>query len=343
MHPADPELDLRRNLRTSWSGTNPGPVWSRRRVIGIVLAILGVALFVGMLWQVYMLGRMTGSEDTAPVIQADHTPTKIRPEQPGGLEIPHQDKTVFDSLDGKRRATVEDLLELPEEPLEQNQTGQSSADPENPPSGNPEKTESLFSQVQDQEVMTAPAQSESSTSDTPGTGQEPVESMAAAPDQTAQSETATPETPAESAATEPPPAVDTPVQAVAVIRNTPVPENHGAQPPKPAVTPARKTPPKPSPKSTPKPATTVQASTPGEGSRIQIAAVRTEADARAAVARLQKQFPEDLGTLRFWIKMVEIAGKGTFYRIQAGPVSGSAATALCDKLKARGLGCIIIR
>jgi cell division septation protein DedD len=54
-----------------------------------------------------------------PLIKAEPGPTKIVPEQPGGLEIPNQDKQVFDRIAKEKTGPkVERLLPPPEAPKE---------------------------------------------------------------------------------------------------------------------------------------------------------------------------------------------------------------------------------
>lgn len=94
----------------------------KRLTLAIALAVL--AGFGGVVWYAYDQGRKIGSEGAAPVIKADGSPTKVRPEQPGGMSVPHQDKLVLQDLAaGKNAETpggsarVERLLPPPEAPL----------------------------------------------------------------------------------------------------------------------------------------------------------------------------------------------------------------------------------
>ncbi len=56
-------------------------------------------------------------EDT-PLIRAPETPYKTAPDSPGGMDVPHRDKLVYDRLERVTRAPgVERLLPPPEQPL----------------------------------------------------------------------------------------------------------------------------------------------------------------------------------------------------------------------------------
>ena len=53
-----------------------------------------------------------------PLIRADASPVKVRPLNPGGMDVPNQDKLVYDRMgDGERPPAVERLMPPPETPL----------------------------------------------------------------------------------------------------------------------------------------------------------------------------------------------------------------------------------
>jgi cell division septation protein DedD len=77
--------------------------------------------------------------------------------------------------------------------------------------------------------------------------------------------------------------------------------------------------------------------------RVQIAATKDEASARAEFARLQKAHADLLGNLSATLVKADLGDKGTFYRIQAGPIADKAqADKLCAQLKPLGIGCIVV-
>jgi len=89
-----------------------------RRVLATGLALLVMGLFGGGLWFAYVQGtRHAGGGDAAsgtiPLIRADERPTKVKPEKPGGMEIPDRDKLIYNPT----RPVVEHLLPPPEKPL----------------------------------------------------------------------------------------------------------------------------------------------------------------------------------------------------------------------------------
>jgi hypothetical protein len=83
------------------------------RGLAVVLALGVMALSAGGLWVGYRLsaGRQAGD---VPLIRADADPVKVKPEDPGGMEIPNRDRFVFNPKGGM---PVEQLLPPPEVPL----------------------------------------------------------------------------------------------------------------------------------------------------------------------------------------------------------------------------------
>ncbi|WP_193180760.1 hypothetical protein [Nisaea sediminum] len=86
----------------------PPPLMSEERGKGrgltILAAVLAVTAFAGVVWYAYDQGRRIGSETAAPLIKADDSPSKVRPDSPGGMQVPHQDKLVLDDLGSGRGA-----------------------------------------------------------------------------------------------------------------------------------------------------------------------------------------------------------------------------------------------
>jgi outer membrane biosynthesis protein TonB len=88
-----------------------------RRMFATALALLVMGLFGSGLWFAYVQGtRHAGGESVGgevPLIRADERPTKVKPERPGGMEIPDRDKLIYNPP----RPVVEHLLLPPEKPM----------------------------------------------------------------------------------------------------------------------------------------------------------------------------------------------------------------------------------
>ena len=82
----------------------------------VILLILGGGGYAAWAqWGEELLGR---NADELPVVHAPETPLKVRPQTPGGIDIPNRDKLVYDRLEKKPpEEKTENLLPRPEVPL----------------------------------------------------------------------------------------------------------------------------------------------------------------------------------------------------------------------------------
>lgn len=89
------------------------------------------------------------------------------------------------------------------------------------------------------------------------------------------------------------------------------------------------------------------ASKPSAGGRyrVQIASLPSETAIRKSWASLRGKHKDLLGNLPLIVeRKVLSAGRGTYYRMQAGPLSSkSQAATLCTRLKQRKLSCLVVR
>ncbi|MFQ5984455.1 MAG: SPOR domain-containing protein [Alphaproteobacteria bacterium] len=93
----------------------------RRRGRWPYLAVILLASVAAGVWYVLDRGLVRiefGEVGEPPLIKADPSPTKMRPEEAGGMEVPNQDKLVYGALNPEETGGgVERLLPPPEEPL----------------------------------------------------------------------------------------------------------------------------------------------------------------------------------------------------------------------------------
>ena len=110
--------------------------------------------------------------------------------------------------------------------------------------------------------------------------------------------------------------------------------------PPPPVTPPEQVPPKATTEAVPK-----QIAVAGGGPvRIQIAATRDIASAHQEWNRMKAAHHDVLGDLKAFGVRVDLGAKGTFYRIQAGPIATRAdALRRCAVLRQSRIGCIIVK
>jgi hypothetical protein len=100
--------------------TQGGPMPYRRikrrahRGLAVVLALGVMGLSAGGLWVGYRLSIGRAPSGEIPLIRADTDPIKVKPDDPGGMEIPNRDRFVFNPTGGM---PAERLLPPPETPL----------------------------------------------------------------------------------------------------------------------------------------------------------------------------------------------------------------------------------
>jgi SPOR domain len=167
--PIDP--DRRAEFLADPNDEEPAP--RSHRLLGAALALLVMMLFAGGLWFAYLQGtRHAGSGSTTgnvPLIRADERPTKVKPERPGGMEIPDRDNLIY----APPRPAVEHLLPPPEKPLPRPTAPPAqaaAAGPPQPPAVAPPPLPPAVNQPQ----QLAAAQSGAAPSPRPPAGQVPA-------------------------------------------------------------------------------------------------------------------------------------------------------------------------
>ena len=283
-----------------------------RRLLPALLAVVTLGGFAGVVWYAYNTGIREGSEFAAPVLKPDG-PSKVAPTNPGGQKIADQDKLVYGKIDKSTEGRkVERLLPPPEKPLPVPIVRKL------PPVSEPKL-----------EVPKAPP-----TSELPAP---PTETLA---EKAALKNNVTPEKEAPAVAKVAPSAGTSDVKPQKAERAAPPPPKVAVKPPAPPKPPAA---PK-SPAVAPKPTQTASKPDPAKGYRIQISSHRSEAAAKSAWAKWVKQHGAILGKLTLLVKRAELDKRGVYYRVQAGPLKDlAAARRVCDALKQKKVGCLVIR
>jgi cell division septation protein DedD len=265
------------------------------RLLPLVVAVTALAGFGGVVGYTYMTKHTAEDPGVAPLIRAEQRPFKVKPDKPGGLEVPFQDQEIFSRVGqaGSGEAApsprFERLLPPPEAPLPRPAATPPPPIPTIPPS--PQVTP-------------------------------PPEAVVVSPPETM------------TAAVAPPPAPP-PAQAA------PPAARPAAVPPAPSATPQAVAPAQPS-AARPSPAPPQAAAT-GSGFRIQLGSLKTAEDADRTAEKLKQTYADLLAGLTFNVVRADLGDRGTFFRIQAGPLDRETATDLCAKLSARKQGCIVVR
>ncbi len=292
----------------------------RRSIWPSIAVVAAAAAFGGVIWFAYQNGRDASRSGPPPLVKADTGPVKVKPDNPGGQEIPFQDSTVYDRLNQNgQKPVVEKLLPPTEEPVSRPQPAPADTTSNAPAAAPPA------------DVAPPPApvatNSPALTTQPVVIGQAP-QITGGSPQNDAGSPTVLAPTPGSiittQPATPPHPVLAAAPKAVAAAPVKPAPTSiaaliAGNSPPAPAAAVAS-----------------------GGSYRLQLSAVKSPDAVAGEWARLKHRFPE-LASLKSSSSKIEVAGKGTFYRLEAGPLDPAAAKSTCTRLRTQGLGCIVVK
>ena len=280
-----------------------------RSLLPALLAVVTLGGFAGVVWYAYNTGIREGSEFAAPVLKPDG-PSKVAPTNPGGQKIADQDKLVYGMIDKSTKGRkVERLLPPPEKPLP------APIVRKPPPISEPKLA-----------VPKAPPTSELPSPETK-----------THTSKTSLSKNVAPEKEAPAVAKVAPSGGTRNANPTKAEKDAPPPLKAAVKPPAPKVAV------KP-PAAAPKLTQTASRPDPAKEYWIQIGSHRLEAAAKLAWAKRVKQHGAILGKLTLLVKRAELEKRGVYYRVQAGPLKDlAAAKRVCDAMKQKKVGCLVIR
>ncbi|MCB9979296.1 MAG: SPOR domain-containing protein [Rhodospirillales bacterium] len=307
-----------RSIRNLWRAIDATDRTPGRKSLWTVLTLgATVGILFAVLWYSYPREVEIRDRLSAPIIRADATPTRIAPDDPGGMDIPHRDSAVFSAMNAANASEnppVENLLAAEEEPMPKAR---------------------LFAGLNTEKI------DEKEESEGPSTEGEP-----------------------EKAATEISADIDAPphtmtsedISRTQKTVSSEKPNTSSASAPKVAMKAVEK----PSPKTTsmpqkPSPAQASEAARvePAAGAAlgsatrgthyVQLSSVRERGRADSEWSGLKKKFPGQLSALPMRVQKADLGAKGTYYRIQAGPLSKDEASNLCATIKKQKPGgCLVV-
>lgn len=323
----------------------------------IAVAVVGVGTAT-----VFRNKAPAGVNGQPPVISADNGPTKVAPANPGGAEIPNQNKQIYERAADSPAAGSADktkVVSREEQPVDVQQAARSLSP--RPSSGSITPTETAGASLAPTEPGLIPIPA------VPGLG-EPrrVRTVAIRPDGTpAPSNGVNGNGAAQGLVTGSAPPAARPAAAPAaptqaVVRPQPTtPASEAAKTQEraaaaPTTPPASQTPPARTrtaalgaqPAATPAQTPALAAAAPrpdaSGGFAVQLGAPGSEAEARATFAALQRKYPDQLGGQSPIVRKTELNGK-TVYRLRVGPYSREDAASMCSALQAAGGQCFIAK
>lgn len=299
---------------------------------------LGAVLVGGVVWYAF---KGAGGPQLAPgevqTIKADAAPYKMKPDNPGGMQVENQDKLVYDRVaKGAAPKREENLLPPPEEPKEP------------PKAAAPKVTEPVT------EVAKAPEPKEPP--------KEPPKDIGKAPE---------PKEPAKAPEVKAPPAEKTMESIVKEANETSQPKEAAKETAKPAApssdaaalaAAATKAPGAPAPAKASEPAAKpaakseevqtaavtptapVTAPIAAGAFQIQLVSVPSEDAAQSEWKRISGRHKDLFAALSPSVTKADLGDKGIYYRLRAGPLADKAAAdSLCAALAADKIGCIVVK
>ena len=235
-------------------------IGARSPLFAVLMVAGTLAVLAAVLWYSYPKEAAEHELRAVPIVRADAGPIKIIPSDPGGMDIPYRDSTVFDTLHASKNRSdrIENLLPEPEKPL---------------PRGE------LFAGLKTD--------------------------------------------------------MKTDLEINATLPTPEKPVMPAVKPEKTEAEKAAKTEPA---------AGTPKDKTSGGDYYVQLGSLRSRADAERAWKDSQGAFPGQLGGLDLRINEADLGAKGTYYRVQGGPVSQQSAQSICKAVEAKKPGgCLVVR
>lgn len=294
---------------------------TRKAVRWVPTAVVLVALggFFTLAWYAYHSGQQSLKEEDLLVVEADKTPIKEKPLDPGGMKFPNQDKTIFNTFSangGQTPPKVERVLPAPEEPMPK------EADLSETKTWVNEKLQDKQDKAPDAPasapVVAAPVVSAPKPEEKPVAEKVP-EKIVEKPVEKVSEKAAVPAIPA-------------PVTPVELAMPAPKPEEAKPSANKEAVEAAL---------APQKPVEKPKAKDNAKSAKVQLGAYRSEKEAREAWKKIQKKYPE-LADKTVYIVKADLGGKGVYYRLRAGGLASAAdAKSLCNRLSAKGQACLV--
>jgi hypothetical protein len=285
---------------------------SRRNLTPIVTALAVVVCFCAIVWYAYTWGTGQMATDDLPVVSAEPMPEKVKPEQPGGMEVPHQGIAVLNGED-KGPQVVERLLPRPETPAPPPPLPESST---MPPADSAAPQNQVVEPLPETPMILDGSLAD--VTEAPGTAGTMAEGPASAVTSETDDGIARPVRKPDNGSRD---------QIAELLEQGPLKTANGD------TTEAAKAPRAPAP---------VQTAKAVAGDiLLQLSSVKSETAAAQEWKRLQAEHPGLLGKLPLALETAAVQG-ATYYRVQTGPfASREAAADVCKQLKARNQDCLV--
>lgn len=308
------------------------------RWMSIVVVLLVVFGFFGLAWYAYRTNTRPADDNAETlVIEADNTPYKETPKDPGGTHFPHQDKDVYNRLVAEEEKAgsgkVERLLPPAEELQAERKTSEEAEDgtgswinkkihPDDMPVGEIEDDANARVEV----IEAAPKKVAERAAE--------VKQQKDIPAYVPPKPVVKPWVPVEEKTAPKAAVVKAPKEDPIVAQAEKFVQEKQAK--KPVV---KTSPPTPAPVVSPVVSTPPVAG----GVEVQLAALRSKAEAETVWQKLSTRHKDVLAGKSHRVMAVDIPGKGTFYRLRVSAGTAATAKALCTTLTQRKQACLLAK
>ena len=304
-------IDQNDDRTEEFSETTMQPRWAQRLLI-VLISLAALGGFAMVMVYSFDRGKQVGAADQVPIIIADEGPTRVKPDDPGGMKIPFRDKEVYGEFNPSEKTSEKPRLSPPEEKIILKPLKPGSRDGERTKKvpnlllreTRPEekKIEKLWENIRDKRSVSRPDKGTKSR----GFQQESVSTESV------------------------------------LVGRTKSQKNEGEKPKK------KKSDKKPLPPTLQKKPEINEKSKDRSNERseykIQMASFRSKASAERAWLRISDGNKDLLGSLKPNIVRATVKNRGTWYRLQALPFKDlPSAKSICSELKKRKIGCLVVR
>ncbi|MET3482668.1 SPOR domain-containing protein [Methylobacterium sp. 1973] len=322
----------------------------RRRLVSVGAGVAVVALAVtGALTY---KGMSNSGHGGVPVVQADSTPLKVAPKVADGVEIPDQNRQIYDPK-GKKDGQIK-IVNREEQPLDVAEAARAAQGPSQPTGaqggttpgngpfeafGEPRRVRTVA--VKPEAPPAPPPREQQAVDAGPAPiptmvlpGDEPPPAAPAKSKPMRQAAAAMPATTATPVDAQPDAAVEPPAPKPVAVKPPPKAAQRIA-----AVAPAGAA----APDTTASTTTDDEAvkSGPVSGFSVQLGVRSSAAEAKAAFRQMQAKYTQLAGKPEL-IRQAEVNGK-TIYRVRVGPLEKAQAASLCSALQGEGGQCFVAK
>lgn len=325
---------------------NYPPVEKPRSRKGILAmgAIVGAIVLGGGAAYLFT-GTSVGAGGEPPLVVANNEPVKVQPQNPGGVEIPNQNKQIYERV---RQSTETKVVNREEQPVDVGQAvrnnGSTVADATGATvhigtGGQPRQNANSLNLGEPRKVRTVTIRPDGTVAAAPEAPAARSNAPSPIPALTLPAEAQA--TPVQVASTQPRPATATPATTPAPApKPAPVAATPAAAPATPAAVPAPQRVASAQPVAV-APAQPAPETTTTGGFSVQLGLANSEGAAESAYASYQRKY-SDLEGMPSLIRKAEVNGN-TIYRVRVGPMSREEASSLCSKLQGQGGQCFVAK